>query len=449
MSAAIDIALSGLRSSQLAIDITAHNVANANVEGYSRQRPVAVTKLAQTSSQTFVGSGVDVQKVERLSDRWTAGHLRTEVAEQGYYDTLHERLSEVEAVFNETNTKGLGDALNTFFQSVAQLVDQPESPGHRAMVLANGDLLAARLRNADRQLRVIERDTRAQIASQVGVANQLLDQVALLNRQIVGAGGSRADTNGLQDQRDGLLRKLAETLGARTLIDEDNSAVVSVEGTSLVLGGDALLLSYGGSGFTIAENGQQIAVTKGQLGAMHEAVDQQNGILGQYVSDLDTMASTLIDRLNTLHSAGYGLDGSTGRDFFVGTNAGDIAVNPDLQAHPERFAASANGAAGNAEVARAIAGVRDEPLLPGGGTIDSYYEAVVGSIGVETAAAKAQSEGLNSVVDQIVTHSESLKGVSLDEEMTNLIRFQQAYNASGRVVQIVKEMTDALLALRW
>jgi flagellar hook-associated protein 1 FlgK len=298
-------------------------------------------------------------------------------------------------------------------------------------------------------LRVIERDTRAQIASQVGVANQLLDQVALLNRQIVGAGGSRADTNGLQDQRDGLLRKLAETLGARTLIDEDNSAVVSVEGTSLVLGGDALLLSYGGSGFTIAENGQQIAVTKGQLGAMHEAVDQQNGILGQYVSDLDTMASTLIDRLNTLHSAGYGLDGSTGRDFFVGTNAGDIAVNPDLQAHPERFAASANGAAGNAEVARAIAGVRDEPLLPGGGTIDSYYEAVVGSIGVETAAAKAQSEGLNSVVDQIVTHSESLKGVSLDEEMTNLIRFQQAYNASGRVVQIVKEMTDALLALRW
>lgn len=445
MGAALSIALSGLRASQQQIDITAQNVANANVEGYSRQRAVAVTRTGPSTVQGSLGGGVDIQQVERLSDRWTASHLRSELTGQGYYSQLSSSLSQLESIFNEQGTKGLGDALNGLFTSAQNLVDNPEDTGTRAAFTGSAQLLTTRLHDASSQLDTIAGNVSAQLRDQVTAINGQLDELAALNNQISGSPLGNSESNTVKDRRDSLLNKLASELGASTQITTDErNATVSLGGVNLVDGAHAEHLTYAGGDFKLAD-GTVVDVTSGQVGALAEMLNPTDGVLQRYGAELDSFASSLASSFNGVHATGYGLDGGTGRALFTGTTAGTLAVNQDLLDDPTHVAASSNGAAGNGDTAAAMVALKSQPLV-GSLTLTEFHQQLVSAIGAETATATGQSNSLEALTNDLKSQDASVKGVSLDEEMTNLIQFQQAYNAASRVISIVNSMTQNMLS---
>jgi len=148
--------------------------------------------------------------------------------------------------------------------------------------------------------------------------------------------------------------------------------------------------------------------------------------------------------VNAVHSGGYGLDGTTGRSFFQGSGARDIRVDPALLADPRAVAASATGAVGDGGVALAIARIRDEAVLDGS-TIGEAYRSFVSRTGADAATATQRFEAQDQVHAQLSLQQQSVSGVSLDEEMADMVRFQQAYNASARVLTSMDEMLSVLI----
>ena len=446
MSAILDIALSGLRASQIAIDTTAHNVANASVEGYSRQRATVATQSSQVTSKGFLGGGVVVKDAERITNRWTERHLNTELTESGYYNELYDRLSQVEAIFNETTTPGIADALNNYFEAASAMADNPESVGDRTNFAQAAQQLATRITNADTQLVNALTDTRTGADQEVVNINQMLDEVAQLNGTIMGMVQNDRSASDMQDRRDMLLRSLSELTGGQSYVTEDGAeASFSVNGVALVLGSSSRHLEFGGTGFTTADTGQPVTIDKGKLGALYEVV-KTGGVIDDYRTQLNTLASSIITNVNTQFTAAYGLDGLNGRPLFTGTGASDMAVSTVMMDDPRKIAASGDGTPGNNVGAKVYTNMRKGAYISGQ-SWDDYYQSIVGGIGGETLTASSQKSSLNSLVDELKNRVDEVRGVSLDEEMANLIQFQQVYNASSRLVQTVKEMTDAVLTI--
>ncbi len=185
----------------------------------------------------------------------------------------------------------------------------------------------------------------------------------------------------------------------------------------------------------------------GKLGAWLRMVNQT---LPDTRQTLDAMTSALVTEVNALHSAGYGLDGGTGRDFFDAgaLSTGSIRLSADVLADSQAIAASGDPAAlGDSSVALAIAGLRTEPLIGGVDTIESFATNLVADIGAGVQKASLQAVGHAAVVDHLAGMEQGVSGVSLDEEMTNLIQYQQAFAASARVLDTAQQMFDTLLAL--
>ncbi|MBI5834573.1 MAG: flagellar hook-associated protein FlgK [Armatimonadetes bacterium] len=446
MSAILDIALSGLRASQIAIDTTAHNVANASVEGYSRQRAIVATQNSQVTSKGFLGGGVVVADAERITNRWTERHLNTELTQSGYYSELTERLSQVEAIFNETSTPGIADAMNGFFEAASSVSDNPESIGDRVAFGQAAQQLASRITNADAQLVTALTDTRVGAEQEAVNVNQKLDEVAQLNGLIMGMVQNNRSASDMQDRRDLLLRDLSELTGGSSYITEDGSeASFSINGVALVLGSGARHIDFGGTGFVLEDTGQPLTIDKGKLGALNEVV-KTGGVIDDYRTQLNTLASSFITQMNVMHTAGYGLDGIAGRALFTGTGATDMAVSTTMLDNPRQIAASADGTTGNNGITKSMLNMRRTGYIAGQ-TWDDYYQSIVGGIGGQTLTATSQQTSLSSVVSELKNRVDEVRGVSLDEEMANLIQFQQVYNASSRLVQTVKDMTDAVLTL--
>ncbi len=202
-------------------------------------------------------------------------------------------------------------------------------------------------------------------------------------------------------------------------------------------------------GFAVSEvrlgtMNRPITPAGGKLGALLRSRDE---VIPRYKSALDEIARSLVEAVNATHKSGYGLDGSTGEDFFdpAGLTAGTINVAAAILNDLDLIAASAAGPVGDGDNALAIAGLRSQPITAGGSTVDEYYNSLVGTLGVESSAATAHRQREEVLVLEIDNRRESVKGVSIDEEMTNLIATQHAYEAAAKLVSVVDEVMDTLL----
>ena len=178
---------------------------------------------------------------------------------------------------------------------------------------------------------------------------------------------------------------------------------------------------------------------------MYEARDK---IIPKYRQRLDRLAGSMIDQVNQLHSAGYGLNGSTGFNFFnsVFTDAANISVNNELIIDPAKVVASASGEQGDNIVALDIQDLRNVKVLDNNTrSLNDFYNGIVGELGIETNTAISFTNNFELLVHQIENAKESVQGVSLDEEMTNLIRYQHAYDAAARVITAMDQALDTVI----
>jgi flagellar hook-associated protein 1 len=453
----LSIGTGALLSQQRAINVTGNNIANVNTPGYSRQRVGMQTNVPAPSPIGTAGFGVRTTMVERIYDRFLGVQLNQESANLGRWEAQKGTLDRVEVVFDETSGYGLNQALSAFWAGWQDLAMNPPGEVERAVLAGAGQNLADTIRRQHADLERIRSDTDAALALGVQEINRLTAGIADLNEKIarIEAGGTEI-ANDYRDRRELALKELAALIDIQSFEDSAGRAVVSVGGGRvLVESGNHYTLESRPNAVTgraelwwpdIAGGWTDIAgeVRAGKVGGWLEVRD---GKIADTMSRLDELARNLIDDVNALHAGGAGAGGTTGIDFFSGSGAADMAVDAAILADLDVIAAAAAGApAGDGSNALRIAGLQTAATM-GGSSFDEAASALVSRVGNAVREAKAYAGHQADMLAYLENYRESVSGVSLDEEMVNLIKYQAAYNAAAKMITMAQEMLDSLMSM--
>ncbi|HEX8941064.1 MAG TPA: flagellar hook-associated protein FlgK [Candidatus Limnocylindrales bacterium] len=454
----LNTALSALRAAQTQLDVSAHNTANANTPGYSRQRveliagePYSYPAFNRSGLPGQIGTGVTVAQIQRVRDAFLDGQLREQLGLQGQWQTRSDELAKVETILPEPASSGLGSALSTFWNAWQDVATDPSSTAARTALLEQAATLAQRFGSAAGQLKSLIGGQDYQVGQQVASVNDLAARIASLNAQIQRVAVTGDQPNDLADQRDQLLAQLSTILPVDVQPQADGTVNVLVGGTDLVSGlrARAVTTAPDAVGHAVPTWSSGGAVELGD-GRLAQYVALRDTVLPGYLAQLNTLAKGIADAVNGLHQSGVDESGAAGLAFFTyatGDEAASLAVNAAVAADPTKVAAAtAANQPGDGGQAGAIADLRSA-LLFGSGTQSAtdFYAGLVGRVGSDTrqAADMATNQGL--VVDHLQQLQQSTSGVSLDEEAADMIRFQHAYQAAARVITAMDEMLDQLV----
>jgi flagellar hook-associated protein 1 FlgK len=360
---------------------------------------------------------VGVATYERIRNAYLDSQYRSQNSALSAAATQAEELLQAQGAFNEPSSSGLASALSTFWGAWNALASSPTSEAAREGVVAAGNQVAAELHQLSGQLTTIATQAGEQYAARAGTTGEVhsyATQIAQLNGQIRLAEEAGQQPNDMLDRRDLLLDKLS-ALAQVTVTKQAN-------GTDTVTFGDAAQPLVEGT--TVNWPQALTAAAGGQLGALI-GLTGPAGALASYRTALDGVASALASSVNALHTA---------TPFFSGETAATIAV----AVTPAQVQTSSTAGVGGNDVALAIAALR-------GGAADRAYGSLVERVGSEVQGAKGEQANLQATLTAISNQRQSVSGVSLDEEMTNLMSFQRAYQASARTLTTMDEMLETLI----
>jgi flagellar hook-associated protein 1 FlgK len=454
----LNTALSSLYAQRRGMDITGQNIANANTEGYTRQR-VNLAAVGGTTAPSLYGNstdsgGVTVTDVGRLRDAYLENRGRVEHASNEYLSGQAKVYDAVQAAFGEPGENGLQAQLSKFWSSWHDLSNNPGDPAARTAVIAQGQTVSTSLNRAVENFSSLYSSTREQMNASVEDINSSATQIAQLNQAIMRAGQSGLPTNELADQRDTLVMHLSEVSGATAVTRDNGTMDVYVGGSPLVNNLAVRKLEVSGSTTLAGQSSQPVVVnwadTTGPAsissGSMASALETLNSTLPRYMTAVDGVAANLAQTVNDQHAQGFDLQGNPGGDFFTGNNGNPVTAGTITVGITDTslLAASAVGGTANrnGDNSDLMAGIAN---LAGGP--DSVYRQVVVDLG--TAAKTVQQRA--SVQTTITTDSDAARqseaGVNLDEEMTNLISYQRAYQAASKVINSIDATLDSLMTL--
>jgi flagellar hook-associated protein 1 FlgK len=441
-------AMSGLHAHRRILDVTAHNVANQATPGYHRQRvelsPAGISSVnAIFAGQSTHVAGVDVDDVTRVMDLLAENRLLRETAAQAGTSTMQSTMVQIERAFPEPSEDGLAGLLGEFWAGWSDVALQPTDGAARSQLLSRAQNLADGLHQAAADVKAVSTAAQEEIV-RLGVrVNDLATRIAELNQAV---SASTTPANDLRDQRDILLTELTELTGA-TAREQDNGQIdVAIAGRAIVTSTYVHAVDGSTGALTWANDGSAVLAPPSRAASLARTVDE---VVPRYLSMLDDVADRLVNEVNTLHAAGYDPSGATGWNFFdpAGTSAATISIGADLLGHPERVAAGAPVLPGptapgalDGEQARTISALMEAPMGP-----DAQYRSMVAALGVETRGAMRRADVQNQVTNAAAVDAESVGGVSLDEEMANLVSAQRGYEANARVLTAVDEMLGVLI----
>jgi flagellar hook-associated protein 1 FlgK len=440
----LNIGATGLFAAQRAVEVAAHNVANANSEAFTRQRVTIQSALPTPGTPGLRGdgdrgTGVLVLDITRLRDRLADVSFRTEASIAGAADARSDTLNRAEAMLG-TFGDGAPESLSGFLDAWNQLSMTPGDASARAAVLAAGQRLAESLSGATQQITTVSHEMGLRVTDDVNELNGLLSSVAKLNYEIVKATTSDRSPNDLLDQRDAALDRISTLTGARLDAGPDGVVNVSVGGVALVSGITASTVATSGTDpVTVSVNGTTLPFG-GEIGGYVASVGVD---LPAYRTRLDALAVGLRDVVNAVHRTGTGADGSTGQDFFVGADAASIAVNPFLT--PDGVAASQTGAVADGNNALALANALRHTVAVGTQNFGDALRSFGAQVGQAAADSRRNAQTADASRSAAQTARASLVGVSVDEEMVDLVKFQHSYTAAAKVISVADGMLDKLI----
>ncbi len=449
LNTSMSVAVQALQAEQGALNVTTNNIANVNTPGYSRQ--VATFNEAPTVAEgnLVFGQGVTLEQYQSIRDQLLQLRIYEETQQQSNSQAQLSSLTQIEGNFSDP-TQGVGGALSAFFNSLSQLSTDPTNSSARQQVLTAGNNLAGSFHQAVSALESIQSGLNQAVPQTVIQINQLTGQIAKLNAQVAQMQGLGQDPGAVQDQRDELIRQLSTFVNVSVTQTEHGLTLTTANGVPLVVAGQSFSLQAGTgtNGLeSVSTQGQDITsqIQGGQLAGTLQVRDQ---VIPGLLSQLDTLASQLANSFNTQHEAGFDLSGNAGQAFFTvpSSVAGAAAAIGVAITDPNLVAASSDGSAGsNGNLTQLIA-VRDQNL-PSGSSPTSMYSNLVLQIGSDASNATADVNSGSLSLQQLTDQRSATSGVSLDEETTNMIRFQRAYQAAARVVTTVDTMMQTLLSM--
>ncbi len=456
ISALLNTAKDALLSHQMAIDVTGSNIANVNTPGYARQRAV-FRSIGAVDVQSYVFQmGVDVTGVERIYDNYLESQIIQQNQLVGYSETKAGFLSNIETIFDESKGGGFADLLDRFWGDWQELSANPDGQVQRAALLSTSQSLAAMFRDMSSGLKTLAGNAEQDISSTVTKINSIVSAIGDLNKRIVESGSAQGDANVMLDNRTELLKSLSNLVDINIVEANDGSVKVFLANGSLLVDGTmtkSLALAPSAKDPTISDivfsdaTGDPIteSITKGKLGAL---INIRDIIIPGYLTELDNLAAGIVNEVNTIHRSGFDRYQNTGIDFFEPvTKAAYMQVNTVIAGDVNRIAASST-VMGDGKNALRLAELGEKGVLNGGlSTFSEYYTSIVGQVGQEVSDTNWSVTHQNNVMERLTNMRESVSGVSIDEEMVKLIKYQMGYNAAGKLVSIVEEMLDTLMSI--
>lgn len=553
----LNVGTRGLMASQMGMDITGQNIANADVEGYSRKRLNLAADYRYDSVHGQMGFGVEVINIERVRNLYIDQQIQKQNNELGIYEEIDHVFTSIENIFNEPTDTGIIKFVDDFFNSWENLSNNPADLAARTMVRTSGEILSDMFHNLSAELADLKSTRNDEIASRVQSVNKLSLELYNLNKEIASVEITNQNANDSRDRRDFLLKELSKIIETTTVENEFGQITVTTGGNILVSPVDYQELetttatytnadgsSYSEIGIRFAESKRIYTPTSGQMKGLFDARDK---IIPEYQEYLDTFARDLATRINEQHLQGFNLHGYTGINFFdpTITGASDINVSASITTDVKNIAAAGNQSFVSASFTT-TAGMLDFPNVtyftadgnpssgpadtdnvndivqgsvivsvgsvvlqegihynvnyrdgdiqmltngydgnavqidfqyerggfPGSGdnknaialgemrhqftmnadpngnytaTFDQYYSSFIGQLGLEKNEATASLETREYLVQEYEKHQDSIAGVSLDEEMANLIKYQHTYQAAARIITTANQMLDVLM----
>jgi len=453
----LNMAGHALLTHQQAINITGNNIANVNTPGYSRQRLILSPRVMPDAALGLIGNGVNAEGIERIYNRFVGVQINNESQSLGRWEAQRQILETIEVVFNESQGGGLSEAMNEFWNAWQDLGLNPRGQNERQILITKGEILATAFKQKHADLTSAQREIDANIKGAVQEINKMLADIADLNQKIVEYEATGSTANEFRDQREMVLKELSELIDMSSFEDANGAVKVTLSsGRTLVEGNQARSLSTQVNPATglldvlwIDINGNPVDITNSIAGGKLQGwLEVRDVTIEDYLTRLNDLAATLMQEVNALHSTGFGLDGSTGYDFFTGTDASDIEVNIDLVNDVNLIAAADTlaGVPGESRNAIEIADLKNALTMNGGAeTFDDYYSRLVGNVGSEINKVAGYYQHQADMVMQLENYRESVSGVNLDEEMINLVKFQSAYDASAKMISATDELLQTVL----
>jgi flagellar hook-associated protein 1 FlgK len=486
----LNLARGALSAQQQGIAVTAHNIANVNTPGYTRQRANFENLDSEINSRVKLGFGVVVDSVSQYYDRFITQNLQQKESVLGETEAKKSTLAYIQNLFNDQAGNGLSQVLSEFWNGWQDLANNPGGLPERTALLQKAEALIDRFHIIRSDLTRVKNEVGNSLGTSLTDLNKWTGMVAELNQKIVSSESIGTAANDLRDQRNEMLKKISGLIEGNSFENGDGSATfVTANGLLLVDRAQSWKLSQNGANIYWNEIPMDVSnrLQGGKIGGL---LDLRDETLPQYAANLDEMAGTLIKNVNDLHFAGFNLSGVDGIYFFNNfqtppnvPNSGDytgaatfiglsIGAN-GVKNNPENIAAAeANSPGpppsplpGDNRNALKILSIQTEAALSikkwtytdRGATIssvsttsslDDYYRTLVGDVGVLTEGANQQYDFTKTLVDNLNDIRDSISGVNLDEELTKLMEMQMAYKAAAKLVTVSDELYTTILQMR-
>lgn len=504
----LETARRSLFTTQSALNTTGHNIANANTAGYSRQvvnmtasRPIDAVGFSKSTAAGQLGTGVEAASITRVREKFLDNQFRNEYKSHGNFSVQLDTLSKLEGIVNEPSDTGIRTVISNFWNSWSDLSKNPENADGRKVVMEQTMAMVDAFNYTAKQLSDLKGDLTENVEINLETVNSITTSIAQLNGEIRRIEGLGDNANDLRDQRDLLTDELSGLINIR-VEDEASGYRITMGDTQLVQSTSAIMLD-------VAAIDSAVASGDLNSGAIYGTIHSRDQFVDGYIKELDKLVQTMaygefevtlpkgsvlpegtvlnnvtytgtnrtlaedttvtVNGLNGLHQLGYSLAGEdAGLPFFTdssggttGLNAGNITLNPAIVANSNLIASSmrvdtnADGSetviSGNNSLAVLFSQMRDTRFDFDGdaglnmNTVDSYFRSVVGQLGVQAAEATRMQSNQQIIVEQVESRRQSVSGVSLDEEMSNMIKFQHAYNAAARNMTMIDEILDKVI----
>lgn len=482
----LELSRRALESQQVALNITGHNIANANTQGYTRQ----IANLTSTTPDSIpiagrnlsLGTGVTLDTITRARDAFVDRQFRSETSKQQYWGAKQDSLTKVEDIINEPSDNSLSNDMNQFWVAWSELSKDPQNAGARSVVKERTLTLTDSLHSISTQISDRQNDLDSQVNVQISQINVYANQIKDLNDQIKRAEVSGDNPNDLRDSRDNLVDELSKIVNVRVTETPDpkftdrqvNSYRVDIgdppqtlvdDGVVSELEGVTTSTGLGGNGITAvqwkdSDNNHSVGdpLVLGQnLGTLQANIETRDTFLTALQGKYDTLAEGIVTAVNELHQTGTTGTGTTNISFFDSTKltASTISLDTSIAGDINNIVTGV-GTSGDGSIASAISSLSTgwSALLAAsqvankttyGTSLGDYYGATVAQLGVDVQQANRMKSGEDVLLTNVTNQRESNSGVSLDEEMTNLVKFQKSYSAAARMVTMMDDMLSTIM----
>ncbi len=457
----LQVGAGAMLAQQQALQTTGHNISNADTPGYARQRVDLTAAYPTNRGSFFLGLGVNPTAVSGIVDNFMEAQLVSLKSGLGSSDAEYRALAGVADALPVTEEHGVGPAVEKFWSALSELANNPGGQAERLNLIGSARTLGAVLGQTRSALVDVQTHLDKDLDTAVRRVNTILPQIASLNGKIVEGEVSGQRANDFRDQRQLLLQDLSRLTGATAHEESDGQLSVQVDGLLLVSGQSAASLDgsqLNSAGFhTVTYVNPEGAsfdatslLTRGEIGGL---LTSRDTTVTGFIDRLDVFAKNLVDTVNAQHALGFDLNGAAGGSFFTpiaatAGAAGVVQVDSAVLADPHLIAAaqSATSVPGDNRNAQALAGLQTSVQVAlGNRTFKDYFVGLVSDVGQQLQTSQDASEFQQALLDQTQARRESLSGVNIDEEVTNLIKFQRAFEAASRLISIGDEMYETMI----